>query len=227
MIRAGLLTIALSTVVLAAPVASAADLSSYREFQFGMTLPAVAKQVGLSPSDVKVRHQRPALIQELEWQPGRYPGSFPLADPVKDIVFGFCDGVLFRMVVNYDRYKTEGLTAEDMVKGISEKYGTATRPPNADIIFPSLFNETVKVMARWEDAQYSFNLVRSSYQPAFAMVLYSKPLEALARTAVTEAARLDDQEAPQREAARQRKQDEELRVKDQKSRLANKANFRP
>jgi hypothetical protein len=226
MIGVHIFALSILSTLLAAPLARAADLSSYREFQFGMSLPTVMKQVGMSPSDVKVMHQRPALMEDLEWQPGRYPGSSPGADPVKDIVFSFCDGVLFRMVVNYDRYKTEGLTAEDMVKGISEKYGTASRP-DAEIIFPSLFNESVKVMARWEDAQYSFNLVRSSYQPAFAMVLYSKSLDALARTAVTEAARLDDQEAPQREAARQRKQDVEDRAKDQKSRLANKATFRP
>jgi hypothetical protein len=191
-----------------------------------MNLPAVVKLVSMNSSEARVIHQRPALIQELDWQPTRYPGSLPDADPVKGIVFSFCNGELFRMVVNYDRYKTEGLTAEDMIQGISTKYGAATRP-TADIIFPSIFNETVKVIARWEDPQYSLNLVRSSYQPAFGMILYSKQLDALARTAVTEALRLDEQEAPQRDADKQRKQADENRVKEEKARLVNKESFRP
>jgi hypothetical protein len=59
------------------------------------------------------------------------------------------------------------------------------------------------------------------------MILYSKQLDALARTAVTEALRLDEQEAPQRDADKQRKQADENRVKEEKARLVNKESFRP
>jgi len=48
-----------------APAMGAPDLSSYRGFQFGETLPAVAKEVGLELSEAKLIHQRPAVIQEL------------------------------------------------------------------------------------------------------------------------------------------------------------------
>ena len=226
MISARIFTIAISSIALLAPLAPAADLSSYREFQFGMKLPAVIKQVGMNPSEVKVFHQRPALIQDLEWQPGRYPGASPDADPLKNIVFSFYNGELFRMVVNYDRYKTEGLTADDIAAAISAKHGPATRP-DAEIVFPSIFNESVKVVARWEDPEYAFNLVRSSYQPGFAIVMHSKRLDAFAQTAVTEALRLDEKEAPQREADLQKKQEAENLVKEAKARLANKAGFRP
>jgi|SRR5579864_9160518 len=226
MISAHIFALTISSIVLGAPLACAADLSTYREFQFGMKLPAVVKLVGMSSSEARMIHQRPALIQDLDWQPNRYPGALPDGGPMKGILFSFCNGELFRMVVNYDRYKTEGLTAEDMIEGVSAKYGTATRPA-AEIIFPSLYNETVKVIARWEDPQYSFNLVRSSYEPGFAMVLFSKQLDMLAQAAITEARRLDEQEAPQREADRQRKQQEESRVKEEKARLVNKAIFRP
>ena len=226
MISAHILAFSVPWTLLAASLVSAGDFSTYREFQFGMTLPAVVKLVGMNSSQAKVIHERPALIQDLDWQLGRHPGSSPDAGPVNDIRFSFCNGELFRMVVNYDRYKTEGLTAEDMIEGISAKYGTATRP-TAEIILPSLLNEPVKVIARWEDSQYSFDLVPSFYGPGFAMVLCSKRLGALAQTAVTEALQLDAQEAPQREAERQRKQEEENRVKEEKVRLANKASFRP
>src|SRR3989442_6712581 len=50
------------------PLIYAQDLSRYREFQFGMSLPAIAKHAGLEPSQAKVIHQRPALIQELNWR---------------------------------------------------------------------------------------------------------------------------------------------------------------
>jgi len=215
----------------AVPVSAAGvdaqDLSRYREFQFGMDLPAVAKQVGLEPSEAKVIHRRPALIQELNWQP-QLSLTSSQADPVRAIFFSFYNGELFRIVVNYDRYKTEGLTTEDVVEALSAKYGTATKPA-AEVIFSSsqVYNDSEVVIARWEDSQYSINLFRSSYQPTFGMVAFSKRLDALARAAIVEAIRLDEQEAPQREIERQKKADDENRAAQQKARLANKPNFRP
>jgi hypothetical protein len=44
------------------------DLSRYREFQLGTNLPAVAKQIRVKPSEAKAIHERPAMIQEMEWQ---------------------------------------------------------------------------------------------------------------------------------------------------------------
>ena len=210
-----------------APSIDARDLSRYREFQFGMDLAAVAKLVDMRPSDAKVIHQRPALIQELNWQP-QLSLTSSQADPVRAIFFSFYNGELFRIVVNYDRYRTEGLTTEDVVEALSAMYGTATKPA-AEVIFSSsqVYNDTEVVIARWEDSQYSFNLFRSSYQPTFGMVAYSKRLDSLARAAVAEAIRLDEQEAPQREIERQKKQDDEKRAAQEKARVANKPNFRP
>jgi hypothetical protein len=205
------------------------DLSRYRQFQFGMNLLALAKQADLKPSEARVIHQRPAVIQELEWRPLRSLSSSPRADPVKDVLFTFYNGELFRMVVNYDRYRTEGLTDEDMIGAISAQYGTAIRPDAKVIIFSSsqVYNDTEKVIARWEDSQYSFNLFRSSYEPTFGMLVFSKRLDPLAQAAIAEAIRLDEQEAPQRETERQKKQDDEDQAAQAKARLANKAAFRP
>jgi hypothetical protein len=206
------------------------DLSRYREFQFGMNLPAVAKEMGMKPSEARTLHERPAEIQELEWHPQFFLGG-PLlrTDPVEEVLFSFYEGQLFRIVVNYDREKTERLTNEEMIEAIAAKYGTATRPTTKTIRFSSsqVFNDSEKVIACWEDGQYSFNLYRSSYGPAFGMIAFSKRLDALARAAVTEAIRLDEQETPQREIALQKKQDAENRAEQEKARLANKPNFRP
>src|SRR5213593_480308 len=116
-----------------------------------------------------------------------------------------------------------------MVEAISAKYGTATRPEAKIILFSSfqVYNDSEKVIARWEDSEYSFNLFRSSYQPTFGMLVFSKPLDASARAAAVEAIRLDEQEAPQREIERQKKQDEENRAAQEKARPVNKVNFRP
>src|SRR2546427_2510052 len=83
MISARILAISIPWALLSAPSLCAGDLSRYHEFQLGMNLPAVVKLVGMSSSGLKVIHQRPELIQELDWQPKRYPGAFPDVEPVK------------------------------------------------------------------------------------------------------------------------------------------------
>ena len=212
----------------ATPVVDAQDLSRYRDFQLGMNLLAVAKQADVEPSEARVIHQRPALIQELQWRLRGSLSSSPQADPVSEVLFSFYNGELFRMVVNYDRHRTEGLTDEDMVEAISAKYGTATRPEAKIILFSSfhVYNDSEKVIARWEDSQYSFNLFRSSYQPTFGMLVYSKFLDAPARAAIVDAVQLDEQEAPQREIERQKQEDEANRAEQEAARLVNKAAFR-
>ena len=204
------------------------DLSRYREFQFGMNLLAVAKQADVKPSEARVVHQRPALIQELEWRPQRALDASSEVEPVKEVLFSFYNGELFRMLVNYDQYKTAGLTNQDMVEAISAKYGVATRPTAKIILFSSfhIYNDSEKVIARWEDTRYSFNLFRSSYQPTFGLLVFSKQLDRSAVAAIAEAMRLDELEAPQREIERQRKQEEESRAAQEKARPANKAAFR-
>jgi len=174
-----------------------------------------------------VVHRRPVLIQELEWRPQPL-GPSTQAEAVSEVVFSFYNGELYRLVVNYDRYKTEGLTAEDLIAAISATYGSAARGA-AEIVLPSIYgdNETLEILARWEDAEYSFNLVRFSHQTSYTLVALSKRLDVLARAAVIEAVRLDAQEAPQREIALQNRQAEENRVQQEKARLANKPGFRP
>jgi len=71
------------------------------------------------------------------------------------------------------------------------------------------------------------NLFHFSYRFTFGLLVFSKRLDTLAQVAIVEAIRLNEQEAPQREIERQKKQDEEKRAAEQKVRPANKVNFRP
>jgi hypothetical protein len=142
------------------------------------------------------------------------------------VVFSFYNGEMFRIAISYDRHETEGLTADDFIEAISAKYGTAVKPrPAVDAQGRS--GDAEEIVARWEDAQYRFDLVRASYGPGFELVGVLKRLEAPAQTAVVEARRLDNQEAPQRDAARIVDQKEAERTKLEKSRLLNKPKFRP
>ena len=215
-----------SWVIVSTSLLSAGDLSRYREFQFGGDLQSVVKRVAMKPSDVKVLHQRPAVIQELKWQPWQAVGATSEKDSVREIIFGFYAGELFRMSIIYDRDRTEGLTAADLIDAMSANYGTATKADN-EMLFPGVYNESVKVLARWEDAEFSVNLVRSSYGAGFAMVMFSKRVADLVQTATVEAGRLDEKEAPQREIDRQQKQEEEKRVQQESARKTNKSSFRP
>ena len=120
------LTISVCWLVLWTPLIYAQDLSRYREFQLGMNLLAVAKQIDARPSEVRVIHQRPAVIQELEWRPRNALASSREAGSVNEVLFTFYNGELFRMVVSYDQQRTEGLTDQDMIEAISATYGVAT-----------------------------------------------------------------------------------------------------
>lgn len=227
--------IALLGIAFAAPLLYAQDLAIYREFRLGASLPVVAKQLRLNPADAKTLYQRPALIQELEWQ-AVYLDPKRTADSVRSILFSFYNGALFRLLVTYDRERTEGLNAEDIIEAISAKYGVATKPEAELTIVTThlpLDGEKIsterneKVIARWEDAQYSYNLMQSYPSAPFSLAIYAKRLEALAQTAVTEAQRLDKQEAPQRESARQAAAETAAAAKQAEARRANKPPFRP
>ena len=84
-----------------------------------------------------------------------------------------------------------------MIEAISRTYGASTKPV-AEILYHSNYGEVAPVIARWEDSQYSYNLVQTGDRHSFAMILCSKRLDALAQAAIVEAVRLDALEAPQK-----------------------------
>src|SRR5216684_5607582 len=179
-------------LLLAAPLLRAQDLSKYRDFSLGMSLPELSSQVDLRPLQTKLIQKRPAVIQELTCWPGGSSDYSFQADSVWQIFFSFYNGQLFRILVTYDQDATHGLTAEDMVQAISTKYGTATRTAG-EISFPTneLYRTTEKVIARWEDSQYSINLVRSRFLNSFALVMFSKRLDGQAEAAIAKSLKME------------------------------------
>ncbi len=218
-------TVAVVCGLVATSMLSAADLSSYRGLKLGMSLAAASKIAGSRPADARIVQKRPVMIQEMNWElRSAQPSSKP--DPVKDGLLSFYNGELFRIIVTYDRYKIEGMSADDMIQAISATYGPATKP-TAEIAYHSNYAEVAPVLARWEDAEYSYDLVRTGDRSSFALILYSKKLETLAMASIVEAARLDADEAPQRELDKQKKRDDDDRLALDKARAVNKPNFRP
>jgi hypothetical protein len=207
---------------------SRSDLSQYRGLRLGSSLAVAAKAAGMEPSEAKAIHSHPALIQELEWQPRKSYSANYATEPVKEVALSFYDGQLYRMTAKYDRFRTEGMTPEDLIAAISQVYGTAARPvAETMLIESSVYPQPVDVLARWEDAEYSCNLVRPDGAADFSMILFSKRLNELANVANIEAAKLDEQEAPQRDAALLKTQEQEQQLLLDKARLANKPSFRP
>jgi hypothetical protein len=211
-------------LLLAAPLLRAQDLSKYRHFALGMSLTRVLERTERQMADVKLIHGRPGLIQELTWWPPNLPGPSFRSDTVEQILFSFYNGELYKISVTYDQTSTEGLTAKDMVKSISAKYGPATSVALAiDSTKNERYDVRQKPVASWEDSQYSFNLVRSSFSDVLGLVIYSKRLNAEAELAIAEAVKLDEQEGPRREAEHRKKQTEDLEATRQK----NQKSFRP
>lgn len=206
--------------------AAAADLSSYRGFQFGASLADVAKRAGVSPSQVKVVHQRPELIQTLKWRPQPL-GRSSNAEPVQQVLFSFYGGALYGIDVEYDQYQTKGLTNDDIVEAISASYGAADRSAEVIKTMQGPYGENEDVLARWQDSQYCYELVHLPFGPTFKLIGVSKKLQAAAEAASVEAKRLDEQDAPSREAARLASEQEGAKATPEKARLLNKPNFRP
>ena len=95
--------------------AGAEDLARYRGFVLGSGLTEVAKTGGLRVVDVRTVHSRPDLIQEIVWRPPYMLPTASVADPVRQAVLGFHNGLLYRIAVTYDRDRVQGMTDEDIV----------------------------------------------------------------------------------------------------------------
>jgi hypothetical protein len=145
-------------------------------------------------------------------------------------VFSFYNSELYRIFVIYDRNRTQGLRADDLIDSISAVYGNPTR--SAAIVRTgssvlSGFNDEEKVNARWQDLRFSVNLIRSSYDQRYGLIAVSKRVDGLAQEAMIEAARLDVVERPQRETDRKKREAEVGRANAEKARVVNLPTFRP
>jgi hypothetical protein len=232
MISARMVAICSIALVSSARELEGQDLSQYRTFALGSNVASVSKLADGGSSAVTTTHQRPALLQDLEWRPSHWTSGSTedSTDPVEQMLFSFYNDQLFRIIVDYAQQRTGGMTRADMVEAISAVYGTpVARTSPAPARAPSrLESESGSVVARWGDADHTVVLYQTvTYGSAFRLVVRQAHLADLARDAETRALRLDAQEAPQKEIVRQKKQVEDESAAVAKARTVNKRVFRP
>jgi hypothetical protein len=207
----------LVVLVLAAPVLLAGDLSKYRAFSLGNSLASVLKLTDQKPTDVKIIHDRPVMLQELTWWPLNISSALRQHQSVERIVFSFYNGDLYKISVSYDSRAVQGLTAQDMIQTLSAMYGippsrvTETQPASGD-----RFDPKQKIVASWADSLSTSNLVRTS-SDEFGLIVFANSRNAQAETADAEAIALDTQERPQKEAAQLKQQDADQETARQKN----------
>lgn len=202
---------------------------AYRGYALGSSIASVVKVSGVRDDETKTLHGRPATIQEVVWRAPYVSSNSELADPVRDVRFSFYDDKLYQILVTYDRDRTEGLTDDDVIESLSKTYGrpllsatgTAPEPARGGV------SSRPAIVALWEDASVLITLAQDAYPPQYQLVLILKTLNESALTAIAESARLDTQEAPQRELDRLEKKTLDARMASEKARAVNKAAFRP
>jgi hypothetical protein len=199
----------------AAPArADAQDLERYREFALGAALDEVLTATQATTADVTVLHRRPRLVQEVAWQPRYTVGRSLTGDAAREIRFRFIDGELFEIVVLYDAYEIEGLTAPDLIKAVSGVYGAPVARPGAAI-------------ARWQRDHVSITLSEDAYPTPYRLALVSSTLAERAQAVAVEAERLDRLDAPATDATRLAAAADQRRVDDAATRERNRVGFRP
>jgi hypothetical protein len=119
---------------------------------------------------------------------------------------------------------------DNSIDSISAAYGTPTRPATSirtgsPVLYG--FGDEEKVIARWQNLHSSVNLIRSSYDELYGLILVSKRVDGLAQEAMIEGARLDVVERPQKEIDRKKHEAEVERADAEKARVVNLPAFRP
>ena len=211
---------------------NAQDFSRYRVFRLGSSLSTVAQAANMGPSDARVLHQRPALIQELDWRPQYQSPTTRIAmDPVLDVALTFYNNQLFRITITYDQSRTDGMTNADVIEAVSATYGLAAVPatPRATPRSSQSSRNDAITIARWANGDRTLTLSRSVFPVVFQLVMMSTTLNDLAEASVAEAVISPDEtdEALQREADRRKRQLADAIADQDRTRRRNKAAFHP
>ncbi len=215
--------------VLGVQAAHAQTPFKYREHTLASSLAAVIRTTEARETDAKLLHERPAMIQQLEWRTPYSSGANGAVDPVRTVLFSFYNDQLYEIVVTYDRDRVEGMTNDDMIAALSSTYGPPLAKPARTVrsTLPVVIPPSVTVVAQWEDAGSWLSLSRNRYSPELQLVLISKALQPRAVAAISEAARLDAREAPERQRKARASAEEAARTASDAAREANKAAFQP
>jgi hypothetical protein len=217
-----------AAMTLVVSVASAeSTFSTYRGIALGDALPAVAESLKLNLSDVTLVHESPSLIQELTWRPHQLVSGVTLPpDPLWDAVLTFHRGLLVRIIVTYDDNRTRGLTDADLRELFGEVYGSSMLPSRSTEP-TAVLRSGADTIGRWADADTIVVLRRESYPKLLKLTILATVPGLEMQEAMAEAVRLAAIGAPARELARQTTAAAAVRDRDEKTRVQNRAAFKP
>src|SRR4030095_12702448 len=150
-------------------------LKQYRNFELKSDLAAVSTLVGVPPSEARLIHQRPAVMQDLDWRPSRWiaESNQNSTDPVEQKRFSLYNNQLFRIIVDYGYDQTEGMTDADMMDAITSIYGTPVKRTAAAVrVATRVEVESGSPLARWGDPSHGVVLYRNStYRRTFRLIV--------------------------------------------------------
>jgi hypothetical protein len=151
-----------------------------------------------------------------------------MADPVQNLTFMFYNDALYQITASYDRARIEGLTTADVVTTLAGTYGTPLTGSGRDGVRRLVdLRPDMVLLAAWESESAAVLLLRGAYSSDLQLILVSKVLALRAKSAIKEGERLDEIEAPRREAERRKQEIIDADAARNKARAANKAAFRP
>jgi hypothetical protein len=123
----------------------------------------VSQLIGVETSEVVIVYRRPALGSCCGFRIFD-SGIVNDLDPVRDMVFRFLDGQLYGTVVHYDPHKTDVMTSADLTESMSKAYGVpGSLRPHSTLSLRD--GRSADIVARWQDLQFSFSLVRTLRSP--------------------------------------------------------------
>jgi hypothetical protein len=217
----------LAMLVASVPAAAQSALSSYRDVTLGDTVQVVADRLEMARQDATVLHARPALVEELTWRPNRYAsGPAASAETVAEVVMTFHADRVARMVVVYERERTQGLTDNDLLEALTEVYGLASLASAPTQPGRDLSSER-RTFGRWEDSDTVVLLWREVYPNRVGLTITSISADRALQQAIADGERLYLSEAPQRDRDRRAAESAATAARDEKLRLENKKKFKP
>jgi hypothetical protein len=225
--KVALLALACTVGLTTPTIFAESGLANYRGVTLRDSIEVVVERLKLAATDVKVVHERPALIQEVTWRPRPLTsGITTQADSVADIVLTFHAGQLARIAVNYDRGQTQGLTNADLLDAMGSVYGpsmliaTPTQPTTGSA-------SPRQTIGRWEDAETRLILWRDQYPNRVGLIISSIAGDAGLQQMISDGERLLAAEGPARDLARRTADAAAIQARDEKIRRENKTNFKP
>jgi hypothetical protein len=211
-------------LLLSIPLHSDAEWSRYRVVTLGDSVATTIARLEIVEPIVRVLYEQPSLVQELTWRPHRFiSGATVSPDPLGELVLTFMEGSLVRITATYDRDRTDGLSDADFLDLLGATYGLPRVPTRATGVVRF---EPRRTIGHWGDDEALVRLWSEDHPRRVGLTITS-PGDIALQTAIANGIIVERDAAPARERARLAAAAAAAKEREERTRLANKANFKP